>query len=403
MLQLLDDRGVAHKAHGDGWLYHWLLFMLIKGHNTSEQRFELDRRIDTMFNTTLRAEDRRGPHYRRAIVMRPPTENYPDFNPLAEPGDVEGDLARLTEVGWELTKALPKGEAADLLDSNVRQWAQAQGRGEAPVQVAARNLLAVLDGAVELAAAGAGALPGGTSTARPSVAVILVNLNSRDELAESLISLAAQTYPKDLLDVIVVDNASTDGSLELLAERFPWARVLPQDTNTGFSPAVDPVPVHQHRHHRVTRRPERPGERLGERLAALGGRDRAQEVPADLGRVGVAVADPVGAHDDHEVGAGVPAHLLGVRLQHGARLRCGQPLPDRGRGGHRVRHPQHLVLGGGRVGRAGVRIPGDGGADHHHQDHHRLEGGEQLGGQAPAVRAPPTCARSRLPTRRLPS
>ncbi len=239
MLQLLDERGVEHKAHGDGWLYHWLPFMLIKGHNTSEQRLELDRRIDTMFNTTLRVEDRRGPHYRRAIVMRPPAKNYPEFNPLAEPGDVEGDLARLTEIGWEITKALPKGEVADLLDSNVRQWAEAQGRGEAPVQVAALNLLAALDGAVELAASTPTPLDAGTSTARPSVAVILVNLNSRDELAESLTSLAAQTYPKDLLDVIVVDNASTDGSLELLAERFPWARVLPQDTNTGFSPAVN--------------------------------------------------------------------------------------------------------------------------------------------------------------------
>ena len=239
MLALLDDRAVDHKAHGDGWLYHWLPFMLIKGHNISAGNTELDRRIDTIFNATLRTEDRRGPHYRRAIVMRPPTSNYPDFNPLADPGDVDGDLNKLTEIGWQIAKALPKGETPDQPGSAIREWAAGHAYDEGPLAVAARDLVAALDGAVALAAAQPAVGAAVERGPRPTIAVILVNLNSRDELMESLDSLAAQTYPKELLDVVVVDNASTDGSAEMLGTDYAWVRVLPQESNTGFSPAVN--------------------------------------------------------------------------------------------------------------------------------------------------------------------
>lgn len=73
----------------------------------------------------------------------------------------------------------------------------------------------------------------------PTVGVVLVNLNGADHLPDCLDSLAAQDYPAHLLDVVLVDNASTDGSRELLAHRYPWVRVLPQETNTGFAPAVN--------------------------------------------------------------------------------------------------------------------------------------------------------------------
>ena len=246
MLSLLDEKGVEHKAHGDGWLYHWLPMMLIKGHNVSEGHAETDRRIDAVFNETLRDQDRRGPHYRRAIVMRPPTDGYPDFNDLAEPGDVDGDLTRLTEIGWEITKALPKGESPVQPTSSIRVWADKRAKGEDPVATAARHLIATLDAALELdlpalQPAPPPALPPIEKhvKALPTVAVLLVNLNSRDELKDCLDSLVAQTYPKELLEVVVIDNASTDGSAEMLASDYAWVRVLPQDSNTGFSPAVN--------------------------------------------------------------------------------------------------------------------------------------------------------------------
>jgi len=39
--------------------------------------------------------------------------------------------------------------------------------------------------------------------------------------------------------VIVVDNASTDGSLALVEEKFPQVRVIKNSENTGFSVAVN--------------------------------------------------------------------------------------------------------------------------------------------------------------------
>ena len=72
----------------------------------------------------------------------------------------------------------------------------------------------------------------------PTVSVVLVNLDGAEHLPDCLDSLGAQDYPPDRLEVIVVDNGSTDGSLEMLAERYPGVRVLPQGRNTGFAPAV---------------------------------------------------------------------------------------------------------------------------------------------------------------------
>jgi N-acetylglucosaminyl-diphospho-decaprenol L-rhamnosyltransferase len=66
--------------------------------------------------------------------------------------------------------------------------------------------------------------------------VVIPTLNARTLLAEALEHLAAQTV---LHDVVVVDNASTDGTSELLAEHFPDVRVIRLDENVGFGRAVN--------------------------------------------------------------------------------------------------------------------------------------------------------------------
>ena len=61
------------------------------------------------------------------------------------------------------------------------------------------------------------------------VSIIVVSYNARDHLERSLASVAGGPY-----EVIVVDNASTDGSPELVRERFPSVRLLELPENRGF-------------------------------------------------------------------------------------------------------------------------------------------------------------------------
>jgi len=55
-------------------------------------------------------------------------------------------------------------------------------------------------------------------------------------LAEALESLERQTVA---IDVVVVDNASTDGTGEMVAERFPRVKIVTTDRNLGFGKAVN--------------------------------------------------------------------------------------------------------------------------------------------------------------------
>lgn len=74
--------------------------------------------------------------------------------------------------------------------------------------------------------------------ATADVTVVVVNYNGAHLLPGCLDSLAAQTV-RDRLRVVVVDNASQDGSRELLAERYPWAEVVESDENLGFAGGND--------------------------------------------------------------------------------------------------------------------------------------------------------------------
>jgi GT2 family glycosyltransferase len=69
-----------------------------------------------------------------------------------------------------------------------------------------------------------------------SLDVVIVSYNTRDDLAACLASLVAHP-PTGLDTVFVVDNASTDGSPAVVADRFPRARLLPLDRNAGFGAA----------------------------------------------------------------------------------------------------------------------------------------------------------------------
>jgi GT2 family glycosyltransferase len=66
---------------------------------------------------------------------------------------------------------------------------------------------------------------------------VIPSWNGRVQLAGLLESLERQ-HSRDF-ETIVVDNGSTDGSVEYLAETWPWVTVVPLEYNEGFAAAVN--------------------------------------------------------------------------------------------------------------------------------------------------------------------
>jgi GT2 family glycosyltransferase len=73
----------------------------------------------------------------------------------------------------------------------------------------------------------------------PLISIVIPTYNNLSLLLECLDSVHKLDYPREQLEVIVVDNASTDRTPEAVADRYPHARVIQLDTNTGFAPACD--------------------------------------------------------------------------------------------------------------------------------------------------------------------
>ena len=77
-------------------------------------------------------------------------------------------------------------------------------------------------------------------TAVPAVLVAVVSWNTRQLLDECLTSLRADAQA-GRASVWVVDNASSDGSAEMVRERHPWATLVASEENLGFGRAVNLV------------------------------------------------------------------------------------------------------------------------------------------------------------------
>ncbi len=69
----------------------------------------------------------------------------------------------------------------------------------------------------------------------PRLSVIIVSWNVRELLARALASLYTAWGDAGGLEVIVVDNASTDGSPAMVRRRFPGVRLIANRENRGFT------------------------------------------------------------------------------------------------------------------------------------------------------------------------
>lgn len=69
----------------------------------------------------------------------------------------------------------------------------------------------------------------------PMLSIIIVSYNTRDMTVACLASVYAETCCD--FEVVVVDNASTDGSAAEIRERFPQVTLLAESVNHGFAAA----------------------------------------------------------------------------------------------------------------------------------------------------------------------
>jgi GT2 family glycosyltransferase len=72
-------------------------------------------------------------------------------------------------------------------------------------------------------------------TASPRVRVVVLNHNGGDLTLDGLAHLARTGWPAHALELVLVDNASTDGVAERVERDTPAVRVIRSETNRGFA------------------------------------------------------------------------------------------------------------------------------------------------------------------------
>lgn len=88
------------------------------------------------------------------------------------------------------------------------------------------------------------AMPEQSATPNPQstmamVSVVIPTYNNLSLLLECIDSLRTMDYPREQLEIIVVDNASDDRTPQVIADRFPYIKLIRMETNTGFAVACN--------------------------------------------------------------------------------------------------------------------------------------------------------------------
>lgn len=88
----------------------------------------------------------------------------------------------------------------------------------------------------------------------PQVSICIISYNTREMTLACLASVAAETRVPH--EVIVVDNASTDGSAEAIAAQFPDVTLIKETTNHGFARAHEYAVPHATGHYVLLLNPD---------------------------------------------------------------------------------------------------------------------------------------------------
>lgn len=86
----------------------------------------------------------------------------------------------------------------------------------------------------------------------PNILIIIVTWNKKDYVINLLESLSGINYPNDKMNIVVVDNASEDGTVSSLKQNFPQVTILENEQNLGgtggFNTGLDWAFSHQQRY-----------------------------------------------------------------------------------------------------------------------------------------------------------
>jgi GT2 family glycosyltransferase len=146
---------------------------------------------------------------------------------------VSGRRVRTDRLGKAVWESLP-GKPADIVERVRREW------NVSPGLIRQFLYLLLRAGAVtspEEAADAPSPRQADETPAASTASVIVITRNGQEHIRGCLSSLAAQTSAP--LEVLVVDNASTDRTAGIVSRDFPWARLLSLKRNIYFPGAVN--------------------------------------------------------------------------------------------------------------------------------------------------------------------
>jgi hypothetical protein len=69
------------------------------------------------------------------------------------------------------------------------------------------------------------------------ISIVIVNYNGKHFLDDCLYAISKQSYED--FETIIVDNASSDGSVEYLQTQYSWIKLIENNTNSGFAGGVN--------------------------------------------------------------------------------------------------------------------------------------------------------------------
>lgn len=69
----------------------------------------------------------------------------------------------------------------------------------------------------------------------PNVSVIILTFNGERYIDSLLESLSDQSFPKKQIEIIVIDNASTDNTLAIVQNKYPHIKCVALEKNVGFA------------------------------------------------------------------------------------------------------------------------------------------------------------------------